>query len=42
MIEKVTINEIVNKIARVINPRKIILFGSYFIFSLCTFAQLWG
>jgi predicted nucleotidyltransferase len=29
MIEKVKINEIVGRIARVINPRKIILFGSY-------------
>lgn len=29
MIEKVKINEIVGKIARVINPKKIILFGSY-------------
>jgi predicted nucleotidyltransferase len=29
MIEKVKIDEIVNRIARVINPRKIILFGSY-------------
>lgn len=29
MIQKRKINEIVNKIARVIHPRKIILFGSY-------------
>ena len=29
MIEKVKIDEIVNRIAQVINPRKIILFGSY-------------
>jgi predicted nucleotidyltransferase len=31
MIEKRKINEIVSRIARVINPKKIILFGSYAI-----------